>query len=114
MMTAISRRIAVAKKPDPGALTYQEVVDGIDPDAEIVSPAFVNEATPEGHFGVTIVKEGKRETYWFSGARGDEDAQVVARTVHSRRCGPLGAMHYLGSQLGGRYYGGSPYVRGKG
>src|SRR5690625_295257 len=112
MMTAISRRIAVAKKPDPGALTYQEVVDGIDPDMETVSTAFVNDYTPEGNFGVPITRESARETYWFSGKQGDGDAQMVARTIRSVKCGPLGVMHYLGSLFGGRYYGGSPYVRG--
>lgn len=87
--------IRVAPEPSDGALTYAEVIA----DATRVSDLspFVDDETPEGHFGAVVGNLGGVQTYWFRGEPGEGGARIVARTQFVRdEC-----LHYVGGSLFG-------------
>lgn len=85
-------QVRVAAEPSPNAPTYAEVIA----DALVASAPWVDDATPDGHFGVAVKNVGGNSTYWFRGELADPDARVVARTQNGQ--------HYIGGGiLGGQW-----------
>lgn len=86
--------VRVADEPAENAPTYAAVVS----DALLSSAPWVDDSTPEGHFGVAVKNIGGHCTYYLRGELGDPDALVVARTQNGE--------HYLGGGLlGGQWVG---------
>lgn len=95
-----TQTVTVDSNPSTHSITYAEVLK----DAEVVGgEPFVDDKTPEGHFGQTVKNIGGTQVYWFKGEKGDPEARVVARTqyVGTRM------LHYIG----GRLFGGQLVVR---
>ncbi|MEN6546309.1 MAG: hypothetical protein ABFE07_09735 [Armatimonadia bacterium] len=87
-------KVRVADEPSANAPTYGEVIK----DALRASNPWVDNSTPDGHFGVAVKNIGGHCSYWFRGELGDPDARVVARTQNGE--------HYLGGGLlGGQWVG---------
>jgi hypothetical protein len=92
--TANEMKVRVAAEPSLNAPTYSEVIA----DALRASGPWVDDSTPDGHFGVVVKNIGGHCTYYFRGELGDPNALVVARTQNGE--------HYLGgSLLGGQWVG---------
>lgn len=88
------QKVRVAAEPSGNAPTYRDIVH----DAIRTSDPWIDDSTPEGHFGVAVKNIGGHCTYWFRGELGDPDAPVVARTQNGE--------HYLGGGfLGGHWVG---------
>lgn len=93
MMFKISK-VRVAEEPSANSVTYAAVIK----DALRASNPWVDDSTPDGHFGVAVKNVGGHCTYYFRGEPGDPDALVVARTQNGE--------HYLGGGLlGGQWVG---------
>ena len=90
----MAQRVRVADEPSANAPTYAEVIK----DAMKASGPWVDDSTPDGHFGVVVHNVGGYCTYWFRGELGALEARVVARTQNGE--------HYLGGGfLGGQWVG---------
>ena len=81
-----------AEVSETGTLTYRELIA----DAEKHSEPFIDDETPDGHFGVTVKNISGISTYWLKGPKGDLDAVVVGRNQD-------GNNYRGGGVLGGEY-----------
>lgn len=87
-------KVRVAAEPSANAPTYDDVIK----DALRASEPWVDDSTPDGHFGVAVKNVGGHCVYYFRGELGDLGARVVARTQNGE--------HYLGGALlGGHWVG---------
>lgn len=87
-------KVRLADEPAENAPTFAQLIA----DAEVAGSPWIDDYTPEGHFGVTVKNIGGFGVYWFKGELGDSDARVVGRTQNGH--------HYVGGGiLGGTWVG---------